>query len=88
MEYNSDIFTKDMARRIYYDLMENSEGQLPFADFKLNYSLSKQGENNKPLEVELKIVDENGDEERNFYLKYNNSFSDFRVIQGNRIIKR
>ncbi len=88
MQIDNDIFTKDMARRIYNDLMENSSGQLPFEDFKLNYNLSKKGENNKPLEVDLKIIDEDGDEKSSYYMKYENGFSDYRIIQGNQIIKR
>ena len=88
MQYDSDIFTKDMARRIYYDLIENSSGQLPFKDFKLNYILSKKGENNKPIEVDLQIIDEDGDEKSSYYMKFEDGFSDYRIIQGNQIIKR
>ena len=88
MQIDNDIFTKDMARRVYYDLMDNSSGQLPFEDFKLNYILSKKGENNKPLEVDLQIIEQDGDEKSSYYLKYENGFSDYRIIQGNQIIKR
>lgn len=88
MRNNTDIFTKDMARRIYSDLKENNIGRLPFADFKLDYTLSKRGDNNNPLEVDIEIIDENGDKSSSYYMKFNNGFSDFRVIQGNRIIKR
>lgn len=88
MNYTSDIFTKDMARRIYYDLSENSSGQIPFDDFKVHYILNRKDENNKPLEVEIEIINEKGEEVHSYLLKYEDGFADFRVIQGNRIVKR
>lgn len=87
MDY-TEIFTKDVARRIYNDLMENNSGQLPFSDFKLIYFLNKKGKDNRPLEVEMKIVDEREDKKASYSLKYEDGFSNFRVIKGSQIVKR
>lgn len=86
MDY-TDCFTQDMARRVYNDLLENDNGQLPFPDFKLIYTIRERGENNKPLEVVLEIVDENDNKEASYSMKYDGGFSDFRVIRGNEIVK-
>ncbi|MFP4660992.1 MAG: hypothetical protein ACLFPF_02275 [Halanaerobiales bacterium] len=88
MQFTNEIFTKDMVRRIYYDLSENNSGQIPFDDFKVNYHLSEKGQNNKPLEVNIEIINELGEEVHNYVLKYEDGYSDFRIIQGNRIVKR
>lgn len=88
MQFSKEIFTKDMARRIYYDLKEDNSGQLPFDDFKLSYTLNKKGEDNEPLEVDLKVINENGEEKSDYYMKFEDGFANYRIIQGNQIVKR
>jgi len=84
----SEFITNDMTRRIYNELLENTKGQLPYPDFKLNYILNKRGDKGEPLEVELEIVDEESKNvKERYFLLYKDGFSDYRIIQGNQQIK-
>lgn len=86
MDYTA-YFTQDMARRIYYTLLEEDSGQLPFPEFKLNYSIRKRSEDDEPLEVLLDIYTEGNSKEASYTLKYDGSYSNYRFISGNEIIK-
>ncbi len=87
MDYTA-YFTQDMARRIYNSLLEKDSGQLPFPEFKLHYSIRERAENNEPLEVVLEIFDEDNNKEASYTLKYDGSYSAYRFIRGNEIVKR
>jgi len=88
MGESADLITNDLARRIYLDLKQGSNGgEIPFRDYDFTYSLEERNEeDNSPVKVKIKITNLENQRVDKYSLVYNDSFSDYNLLQGNMII--
>ncbi len=63
-------------------------GNCLFQSLNLIILSGKRAENDEPLEVVLDIFAEGNNKEASYTLKYDGSYSAYRFIRGNEIVKR